>query len=200
MQMCGACIGAILAAFADPYLAGYATNVIANYACGGWHGATGNVSECCARFNCDVPGSPLAGLDQDDLNLIPVTGTEYPTDTYMWGPAVVVEVIGTFMLCITVLLTAVYKGSVAGNNAPIAIGLSVFFAHLIAIPITNCSINPARTFGAAVALSIMPFMDENQIPVDRTIKAWEQMWFFWVFPILGGLFAAMVFYLSLIHI
>lgn len=77
----------------------------------------------------------------------------------MWGPAFVVEFVGTFMLCLTVLMTAVYKDSVAGNLAPLAIGLSVFFAHLIAIPITNCSINPARSFGAAVIASILPFYD-----------------------------------------
>ena len=105
---------------------------------------------------------------------------------------------GTFMLVLTVCWTAVSRKSIAGNCAPIAIGLSVFFAHLTAIPITNCSINPARSFGAAMVATWLPYhtgvqtdlSDSEQHP--RVDDAWKHMAFFWAVPMLGGLCAALL--------
>ena len=54
--------------------------------------------------------------------------------------------------------------------------MTVFIAHLAAIPIDGCSINPARSFGAAVAKG-----------------EWNHQWLFWVAPIAGGLSAAIVY-------
>jgi aquaporin PIP len=60
--------------------------------------------------------------------------------------------------------------------APLAIGIVVFLAHVVAIPIDGCSVNPARSFGTAV--------------VSRT---WQHHWIFWVGPIVGGAAAGLLY-------
>ena len=99
--------------------------------------------------------------------------------------AFVVEVVATALLCFVVLETAVNTKAVTtdgetmvrGNKqnlAPIAIGLAVFLAHVIAIPITGCSINPTRSFGPAL--------------VSNT---WDNHWIWWAGPLTGSLLAAL---------
>ena len=56
--------------------------------------------------------------------------------------------------------------------APIAIGLALTLIHLVSIPVTNTSVNPARSTGPAIIVGG---------------RALEQLWFFWVMPIAGGL-------------
>jgi glycerol uptake facilitator-like aquaporin len=207
MQMAGACLGAVLAALADPYRAGFAVNVVQAHYCGDVISrGIGNVTECCLRFDCNIAaneGTAVYDTSEDidaytaTLNTITTPSGPFKTDTLMWGSAVVVELVGTYMLCLVVLMTVVYKESKADKMAPLAIGLSVFFAHIIAIPITNCSINPARSFGAAVAASIFPWYDEvggELVLSSRIIQAWEQMIFFWAVPIAGGLLASLSFW------
>jgi aquaporin PIP len=60
--------------------------------------------------------------------------------------------------------------------APLAIGIVVFLCHLVAVPIDGCSVNPARSFGAAV--------------VSRT---WQHHWIFWIGPIVGGAAAGLLY-------
>ncbi|KAJ1479813.1 major intrinsic protein, partial [Baffinella frigidus] len=72
-------------------------------------------------------------------------------DTVTAGNAVLGEFMGTFLLCFVVLEAAV--NTQAGNKqnlAPLAIGLAVFMAHVVLIPITGCSINPTRSFGPSL--------------------------------------------------
>ncbi|KAJ3203404.1 hypothetical protein HDU82_006617 [Entophlyctis luteolus] len=85
------------------------------------------------------------------------------------------EMVLTFGLVITVLIMAVEK-SRAAFYAPMIIGVYVFIAHLLAIPYTNTSINPARSFGASVITGI-----------------WTDHWVFWVAPLLGGAIAGGVY-------
>jgi aquaporin Z len=87
-----------------------------------------------------------------------------------------------------VLLTALFLFVIFGSlskNAPagfagIAIGLTLVFIHLVGIPITGTSVNPARSLGPAV---IMCF---------ASTKAIAQLWLFWVAPIIGGILAAVI--------
>lgn len=53
--------------------------------------------------------------------------------------------------------------------APFAIGIALFLAHIVAVPIDGCSVNLARSFGTAV-----------------TSGVWHQHWIFWVGPLVGG--------------
>jgi len=62
--------------------------------------------------------------------------------------------------------------------APIAIGLGLTLIHLISIPVTNTSVNPARSTGVAVFTG------------DWAIG---QLWLFWLAPIVGGLLGAVIY-------
>jgi aquaporin Z len=61
---------------------------------------------------------------------------------------------------------------------PLAIGLGLTLIHLISIPVTNTSVNPARSTGVAVFVG------------DWAVA---QLWLFWVAPIVGGLLGAVVY-------
>ncbi|KAK9843905.1 hypothetical protein WJX84_007372 [Apatococcus fuscideae] len=96
------------------------------------------------------------------------------------GAGWTLETVLTFGLMIIVMAaTDAGRGRVASHMpvlAPLAVGLWVFLANLVAIPIDGCSINPARTFGPAVVA-------EN----------WAQHWLYWVGPLSGSILAA-IFY------
>ena len=82
----------------------------------------------------------------------------------------------TFMFLI-IILGATDKRAPAGF-APIAIGLGLTLIHLISIPVTNTSVNPARSTGVAIF---------------QGSWALSQLWMFWVAPILGAILAGVVY-------
>jgi Major intrinsic protein len=86
---------------------------------------------------------------------------------------------GTFLLVWTVLNTAVSKHSIAANLAPMAIGFSVFLAHIVLIPFTGCGINPARTFGPHVVI----------LMAGETVGA-AGWWIYYTAPFVGAAAAA----------
>lgn len=90
--------------------------------------------------------------------------------------AFVAEVVLTFFFLI-VILGATHKKAPAGF-APIAIGLCLTLIHLISIPVTNTSVNPARSTGPALFLWL--YSDPWAV---------KQLWLFWIAPILGALLA-----------
>ncbi|HEY6527544.1 MAG TPA: aquaporin Z [Cellvibrionaceae bacterium] len=87
--------------------------------------------------------------------------------------ALVCEVVMT-MIFLVVILGATDKTAPAGF-APIAIGLCLTLIHLISIPVTNTSVNPARSTGVAVFVGDW---------------ALAQLWLFWAAPIVGGVLGA----------
>jgi aquaporin Z len=92
---------------------------------------------------------------------------------YSLTAALVTEVVMTMMFLI-VILGATDKRAPQGF-APIAIGLCLTLIHLISIPVTNTSVNPARSTGVAVFVGDW---------------ATAQLWLFWVAPIVGGVLGA----------
>lgn len=88
---------------------------------------------------------------------------------YGLGAAFVAEVVLT-MFFLVVILGSTAKQAPAGF-APMAIGLALTLIHLISIPVTNTSVNPARSTGVAFFAST---------------DALGQLWLFWVAPLLGG--------------
>jgi len=99
--------------------------------------------------------------------------------------ALVGEIVGTFLLMYVVLETAVNQKSSANRlTAPIAIGFAVFLAHCVLIAVDGCSINPTRTFGAAVVATIRYSGDATLME-----NIWNPMWIFWVGPLLGAALA-----------
>jgi aquaporin Z len=91
--------------------------------------------------------------------------------------ALVSEVVMT-MFFLLVILGATDKRAPAGF-APIAIGLALTLIHLISIPVTNTSVNPARSTGVALFVG------------DWAIG---QLWLFWVAPIVGALLGAVAYH------
>jgi len=91
------------------------------------------------------------------------------------GAAILAEAILTFVF-LTVILGATSKRAVAGF-AGIPIGLTLTLVHLVGIPITNVSVNPARSTGPAIF-----------------VGGWalEQLWVFWIAPIAGALLAGLL--------
>lgn len=94
---------------------------------------------------------------------------------YGMHAALVCEFVMTFMF-LMIILGATDSRAPAGM-APLAIGLGLTLIHLISIPVTNTSVNPARSLGVAVY-----------------VGGWalEQLWLFWVAPIAGAVAAGVV--------
>jgi len=100
---------------------------------------------------------------------------EYSPGKFSMMSALITEVVLTAMFLV-VILGVTHKNAPAGF-APLAIGLALTLIHLISIPVTNTSVNPARS--TAVALFAEPW-------------ALQQLWLFWVAPIAGGVIGALV--------
>jgi len=102
-------------------------------------------------------------------------GTHSPGG-YSLLAALVTEIVMTMMFLI-IILGATDKRAPQGL-APIAIGLGLTLIHLISIPVTNTSVNPARSTGVAVF-----------------VGGWAvaQLWLFWIAPIVGGILGAAVY-------
>lgn len=95
---------------------------------------------------------------------------------YSMLAALVTEVVMT-MFFLIVILGATDKRAPAGF-APIAIGLALTLIHLVSIPVTNTSVNPARSTGVAIFAGGW---------------ALEQLWLFWVAPIVGAALGALAY-------
>jgi aquaporin Z len=91
---------------------------------------------------------------------------------YSLGAAVITEAVMTFMFVI-VILGSTHRRAPTGF-AGLAIGLALTLIHLISIPVTNTSVNPARSTGPALF-----------------VGGWalSQLWMFWIIPIAGALAA-----------
>jgi MIP family channel proteins len=111
-------------------------------------------------------------------------GLNTVSSTTSIGSAFLLELVGTYLLVITVLNSAVDKNSGAGSCAPIAIGWSVMLAHINLVPFTGCGINPARTFGPMIVDSIAG------IGGQVWIRGW---WVYYVAPFVGSAFAALTY-------
>jgi len=102
--------------------------------------------------------------------------------------AFVGEVMGTFILMFTVLQTAISPGTMGSRSmACMAIGLSVFLAHCVLIPVDGCSINPTRTFGPMVV---------NKVAYPSGTIDWGEQMVFWVGPLVGAACASGVYCLT----
>ncbi|MBL9149421.1 MAG: aquaporin Z [Phycisphaerae bacterium] len=90
--------------------------------------------------------------------------------------ALVTEIVMTMMF-LFIILSATDKRAPAGF-APVAIGLGLTLIHLVSIPVTNTSVNPARSTGVAIY-----------------VGGWAvgQLWLFWVAPLIGGALGAIVY-------
>lgn len=95
---------------------------------------------------------------------------------YSLGAVLLAEVVLTFMFLIVIL--GVTHSQAAVGFAGVAIGLCLTLIHLVSIPISNTSVNPARSLGPAVF---------------EGGEALTQVWAFWVAPIVGAALAGLVY-------
>jgi len=101
---------------------------------------------------------------------------EHSPGGFSLAAALVTEIVMTFMFLI-IILGATDKRAPRGF-APIAIGLGLTLIHLISIPVTNTSVNPARSTGVAI------FQGDWAV---------SQLWLFWLAPIVGAVLAGIVY-------
>jgi len=115
------------------------------------------------------PGFELGGFAANGF-------AEHSPGGYSMVAALIAEIVLTFMF-LMIILGATDKRTPAGS-APIAIGLGLTLIHLIGIPVTNLSVNPARSTGPALF-----------------VGGWAlaQLWLFWVAPIVGAALAGVVY-------
>jgi aquaporin Z len=116
------------------------------------------------------PGFDLAG------GLASNGYADHSPGNYSAASAFVTEVVMTFMF-LMIILGATDKRA-PGGFAPIAIGLALTLIHLISIPVTNTSVNPARSTGPAII-----------------VGGWAlaQLWMFWVAPMVGAALAGITY-------
>ncbi len=101
---------------------------------------------------------------------------EHSPAGYSMTAVLITEIVMTFMFLI-IILGATDKRAPQGF-APIAIGLGLTLIHLISIPVSNTSVNPARSTGVAL------FQGDWAI---------SQLWLFWLAPIIGAILAGIIY-------
>lgn len=97
---------------------------------------------------------------------------EHSPGGYSLTAAIVLEIVTTMFFVLVIL--AVTEKRVPAGFAPVAIGLALTLVHLISVPVTNASVNPARSTGVAVYVGDW---------------AMAQLWVFWVTPLIGAILA-----------
>lgn len=101
---------------------------------------------------------------------------EHSPGGFSMGAAIAAEIVLTFFFLI-IIMGATDSRAPAGFG-PLAIGLALTLIHLISIPVTNTSVNPARSTGQALFVGDWALM---------------QLWFFWVMPLIGGALGGFVY-------
>jgi aquaporin Z len=101
---------------------------------------------------------------------------EHSPGGYSLYAALVCEIVMTFMFLFIILGSTDYRAP--SHFAPIAIGLGLTLIHLISIPVTNTSVNPARSTSQALF-----------------VGGWaiQQLWLFWIAPIVGAILAGIIY-------
>ena len=91
------------------------------------------------------------------------------------GAGLLLEGVLTFALVFVIFATAIDPKGLT-HLAPMAIGLMVMVDHLIGVPMTGASMNPARSFGPAVVANV-----------------WTDHWIYWLGPLIGAALAALIY-------
>jgi len=116
-------------------------------------------------------------------------GANALNSNYSMGNGFFLEFMGTFLLCLIVLMTVKHPGNLASaipgqaSMAPYSIGYAVFIAHLCLIPFTGCGINPARTFGPALVSSFAGSAQASAVWANSC-------WIYYIGPLVGASLAA----------
>ncbi len=123
-----------------------------------------------------LASATIAAILPDLASQVAYAGHTGPSDVINNSIAsgFLVEVVLTFFLVLTIFMVAVHKRAAQGW-AGFCIGGMVVLVHLVGVPLTGASVNPARSFGPAIFSG-----------------AWEFHWLYWVAPIIGGIIAGYI--------
>lgn len=129
-----------------------------------------------AAFLLYAIASGKAGFDLAKSGLAANGFGEHSPGGYSLTAGLITEVVMTFMFLFIILGST--HGKAPAGFAPIAIGLGLTLIHLISIPVTNTSVNPARSTGPALV-----------------VGGWalEQLWLFWIAPIAGAILSGLAY-------
>ena len=143
-----------------------------------------------------VGAALLAATIPSDMDATKCFATNQVATGFSNGNAFCGEFFFTFLLLFVVFHTAVHERYRNGvnNAAPLAIGMAVFCAHCVLIPIDGCSINPTRSFGPAILASIRTMdgtaaRDGGSDGCDQ----WKDFWIFVVAPEAAAIFAGLMY-------
>ncbi|HAC63932.1 MAG TPA: aquaporin Z [Cyanothece sp. UBA12306] len=121
-----------------------------------------------------IIASGNGSLDLSGANPLATNGYgDYSPGGYGLLSALITEIVMTFMFLMIIM--GATDRLAPGGFGPIAIGLGLTLIHLISIPVTNTSVNPARSTGVAL------FCGNGEIIA--------QLWLFWLAPIIGAVIA-----------
>lgn len=116
-------------------------------------------------------GAPGFAIDPNAAGAFATNGFDARSPGgYSMHAALICEIVLTAMFLVVIM--GATHGRAPAGFAPIAIGLALTLIHLISIPVTNTSVNPARSTGVAL------FVGGGAL---------SQLWLFWVAPIVGGI-------------
>jgi len=107
-------------------------------------------------------------------------GADHSPGGYSLIACLIAEVLLTMMFLLIIL--GATDSRAPQGFAPVAIGLGLTLIHLISIPITNTSVNPARSTGPALIVGLAGNME-----------LFAQVWLFWVAPIAGAIAAGFIY-------
>ncbi len=173
-------------AFAIGHISGCHLNPAVSF--GLWSGGRFSITELGPYIGAQVAGgiagaavlfiiaSGQAGFDATAGGFASNGYAAHSPGGYSLLAALVTEIVMTFMF-LMIILGATDKRAPQGF-APIAIGLGLTLIHLISIPVTNTSVNPARSTGVAIF---------------QGGWALSQLWLFWLAPIVGAVLAGVVY-------
>lgn len=143
----------------------------------------GSVNFIFQMFGSLIGAQILAEMVPCHVDLTQNLGSNTVNPDFTWGQAILSECVMTFLLCFVVYETRVSRLATAGQNSSIAVGFTVFIAHMLLLPITGCSINPTRSFGPAIVSALKGCNNFAEGGI-------RDLWIMFVGPALGSLGAA----------
>jgi aquaporin related protein len=127
-------------------------------------------------FIAEIVGAILGAYFSNFVTANTLLGVNKVSPGFNNAQAFFAEALMTCSLCLTILFIIIDK-NVLVTFAPFVVGMAIFICHMIGTPIDGTSINPARSFGPAVVTGVWT----------------NQFWIFWIGPLVGSIFAVMIY-------
>jgi MIP family channel proteins len=126
-------------------------------------------------FVAEIVGGIIGAYFSNFVTAHELQGVNLLNPGFNYAQGFFAEALLTCALCLTVLFIIVDKHLLA-DFAPFVVGTAIFICHMIGSPIDGTSVNPARSFAASVVTG-----------------KWANQWIFWFGPLIGGIFAVMIY-------